>query len=217
LADPRNKEALSYILTRIKNAGYYADYFVINSHDYGVPQSRVRVYIIGFKEKVFFNKFKLPSTVTNSIKLNDILDIELSDFNISEKPLQRDLFSNFISVNSMSLSSKNGFNHYFLFNDLRNGHTTIHSWDIIDTTAKQYLLYLLRNRRKSAYGKLDGNPLSLEHFQTLDPLITQEELNGLNQLEIIKEEEYLLLINMMKSNYLLKKKYVLKNLVITNL
>jgi len=204
LADPRNKEALSYILTRIKNAGYYADYFVINSHDYGVPQSRVRVYIIGFKEKVFFNKFKLPSTVTNSIKLNDILDIELSDFNISEKPLQRDLFSNFISVNSMSLSSKNGFNDYFLFNDLRNGHTTIHSWDIIDTTAKQKNIcyVLLRNRRKSAYGKLDGNPLSLEHFQTLDPLITKEELNELIQLEIIKEEEYLFAINKHNDNQL---------------
>jgi len=63
----------------------------------------------------------------------------------------------------MSLSSKNNYNDYFLFNDLRNGHTTIHTWDILNTTDKQkdicYLL--LKNRRKSAYGKLDSNPLSL--------------------------------------------------------
>ncbi|MBR5663760.1 MAG: AsmA family protein, partial [Bacteroidales bacterium] len=31
-------------------------------------------------------------------------------------------------------ANNNGFNDYFLFNDLRNGPTTIHSWDIIDTT-----------------------------------------------------------------------------------
>ena len=43
----------------------------------------------------------------------------------------------------MSLSSKNGFNDYFLFNDLRNGHTTIHSWDIIDTTDRQKNICLL--------------------------------------------------------------------------
>ncbi|MFN5861937.1 MAG: DNA (cytosine-5-)-methyltransferase, partial [Pseudanabaena sp.] len=92
----------------------------------------------------------------------------------------------------MSLSNTNGFNDYFLFNDLRNGHTTIHSWDIIDTTQRQkdICLLLLKNRRKSAYGELDGNPLSLEHFQTLDSSINQDEINQLIELEILKSEEY---------------------------
>ncbi len=45
LVDPRNKEALSYIFERIRQAGYYAKHFVINSHDYGVAQNRIRIYI----------------------------------------------------------------------------------------------------------------------------------------------------------------------------
>ncbi|MFM7545819.1 MAG: DNA cytosine methyltransferase [Synechococcales cyanobacterium] len=49
--DPRTKKALSTILERIQKTGYYANYFVINSFDYGVPQNRIRIYIIGFKEK----------------------------------------------------------------------------------------------------------------------------------------------------------------------
>ena len=197
LVDPRNKDALSYILRRIRDAGYYAGYFVINSHDYGVPQSRVRVYIIGFKEKKFFAKFKIPSVVINKTGLADVLGVEPSDLGVQSEALQRDLFGEMIPVKSMSLSSKNGFNDYFLFNDLRNGLTTIHSWDIIDTTKRQkdICYILLRNRRKSAYGKLDGNPLSLEHFQAIDPLITHEELKELIQLEIIKEEEYSFVIN----------------------
>ena len=77
LVDPRNKKALFYILDRIKQAGYYADYYVINSHDYGVPQSRVRVYIIGFREKEFFDKFRLPTPLVKKKKLADILGLSL--------------------------------------------------------------------------------------------------------------------------------------------
>ncbi len=86
----------------------------------------------------------------------------------------------------------NEINDYFLFNDLRNGHSTIHSWDIIDTTERQkeicYLL--LKNRRKSAYGNLDGNPLSLNHFKGLDSTIEQQDLDGLVKLNILKAENY---------------------------
>ena len=68
LVDPRNKEALSYILKRIKEAGYFADYFVINSYDYGVPQNRIRIYIIGFRDKTYFDNFILPKPFKSKFK-----------------------------------------------------------------------------------------------------------------------------------------------------
>jgi len=76
--------------------------------------------------------------------------------------------------------------------DLRNGHSTIHSWDISNTTDRQkkICLLLLRNRRKSQFGPLDGNPLSLGQFQLLDPSILKKELIGLVSLEILKKVEY---------------------------
>ncbi|OBQ17217.1 DNA (cytosine-5-)-methyltransferase [Anabaena sp. AL93] len=191
LVDPRNKKALSYILERIEQAGYHANYFVINSFDYGVPQNRIRIYIIGFQEKEYFQKFNLPKPTDKKLKLSDILGI-LPQQKIDNKIVERDIFGNIVESKSMSLSSTNGFNDYFLFNDLRNGHTTIHSWDIIETTQRQkdICLLLLKNRRKSNYGALDGNPLSLEHFQNLDSSITQAEIDELVQLEIFKSEEY---------------------------
>jgi DNA (cytosine-5)-methyltransferase 1 len=93
-----------------------------------------------------------------------------------------------------------------LFNDLRNGHTTIHSWDIIDTTQRQkdICLLLLKNRRKSNYGELDGNPLSLAHFQSLDPSITQAEIDELIKLEILKAEEYRFMVKQYHINDLTK-------------
>jgi DNA (cytosine-5)-methyltransferase 1 len=191
LVDPRNKKALSYILERIQKAGYYANYFVINSFDYGVPQNRIRIYIIGFKEKKYFQRFILPKSIDKKLKLGDILGIETKN-STDTRITQMDLFGNVVEAKTMSLSNTNGFNDYFLFNDLRNGHTTIHSWDIIDTTQRQkdICLLLLKNRRKSAYGELDGNPLSLEHFQSLDSSINQDEINQLIELEILKSEEY---------------------------
>jgi len=183
LVDPRNQEALNYILKRIKEAGYYANYYVVNSFDYGVPQNRIRIYIIGFKEKKYFDRFKLPTPLKEKVKLSDVLNVELKEMKVDEK---------IENSKSMSLSSKNGYNDYFLFNDLRNGKTTIHSWDIIETTKRQkeicYLL--LKNRRKSAYGKLDGNPLSFEHFKSIDKLIKKDELDVLVELKIFKKVEY---------------------------
>ncbi len=192
LVDPRNKTALQYILDRIKQAGYYANFFVINSFDYGVPQNRVRVYIIGFKNKKHFDKFTLPDHVSKKVKLCDILGINVNHVTKPNRSIQKDLFGNILETKGMSLSSTNGFNDYFLFNDIRNGHTTIHSWDILNTTERQkhICLLLLRNRRKREYGDLDGNPLSLKHFQQLDSSIRQEDIDGLLELEILKAEEY---------------------------
>jgi DNA (cytosine-5)-methyltransferase 1 len=192
LVDPRNQKALSYILERIKEAGYTANYYVLNSFDYGVPQNRIRIYIVGFLNKEFSDKFKIPKPLDKKIKLADIL----SDFNKkiieNENEMPQDLFREIIAQKSMSLSTSNGLNDYFLFNDLRNGHSTIHSWDILETTERQRKIcyLLLKNRRKNVYGDLDGNPLSLEHFQGLDKTITEKELEELVKLKILKKEYY---------------------------
>lgn len=191
LVDPRNKESLQYILDRIKEAGYFADVFVINSSDFGVPQNRIRIYIIGFDNAKDFHSFKINKKHSKKrVILAEVLGIELENEK-SETTL--DLFGNSASNGNMSLSSTNGLNDYFLFNDLRNGHSTIHSWDILETTEreKEICLALLRNRRKSKYGKMDGNPLSLMHFQELITDISQSEIDILAEKGILKPEQYL--------------------------
>ena len=184
LSDPRNQKALDYILSRIKQAGYYAQKFVLNAYDYGVPQTRVRIYIIGFRDEKFLKRLQLPKPFPGKVRLNDVLDSEIDmvcEDGVDTRP-------------RWSLScNKKGFNDYFLFNDLRNGTTTIHSWDIIDTTEREkHICYLLlSNRRKRDYGELDGNPLSLKHFQALDRTIKRHELETLVWKHILKPVEYL--------------------------
>jgi DNA (cytosine-5)-methyltransferase 1 len=215
LVDPRNKVEFSYIMERIKEAGYFANYYLLNSYDYGVPQNRLRVYIVGFAEESHELKFNLPNPLKSKIQLNKILkEIEISvvlEQNNNKKSL--DLFGEVVNNRKMSLSQNNGLNDYFLFNDLRNGHSTIHSWDIIKTTQRQkeicYLL--LKNRRKPAYGILDGNPLSLKHFQDLDKSIDLTELIELEKLEILKSKEYSFEINDFDQNKIDDEEFAVLN------
>lgn len=78
LSDPRNQKALEYILARIQQAGYHAQKFVLNAYDYGVPQTRVRIYIIGFRDEMFLKRLQLPKPFPGEVRLNDVLDSEIT-------------------------------------------------------------------------------------------------------------------------------------------
>lgn len=193
LADPRNANALAYILSRIKEAGYFAHALVINSADYGVPQDRIRVYLVGFAQEKYLHLFKLPTPHRTKLKLVDVLEDDV-DKSFLEKRIDEpitDLFGMEI-ISAPNLKQKKIQNDFFLFNDIRNGATTLHSWDLLATTEreKEICLLLLRNRRKRIYGKLDGNPLSLTHLQQLDSSIRQEELEELRAKGILKHVPY---------------------------
>lgn len=187
LADPRNRNALEFILNQIKASGYHAAYYLLNAYDYGVPQNRIRIYIIGFKDKLYFDRFSLPKKNPGKTTLKDVIAGPLSKKNPSSTGRK----GQSISVN------ESGYNDYFLFNDLRSGDTTIHSWDLIDTTKKEkhICLLILQNRRKKKYGPLDGNPLSLEHLADLDSTITQADIEHLIQKSILKAVKYKFIID----------------------
>ena len=191
LVDPRNQEALQLILSRIQQAGYFARHFVLTSSDYGVPQDRVRVYIVGFREERYLRRFELPKPRRCSLKLRDILQKTTQVFTGANTSVNLDLFGE--TVHDKRRHKKaGGMNDFFLFNDIRNGPTTIHSWDLKPTTKRQkeICLLMLRNRRKPVYGALDGNPLSLAHIQYLDKTIDVTELDSLVTLGILKTVPY---------------------------
>jgi len=183
LTDPRNADAIKYIMNRISEAGYHAHKYVLNAYDYGVPQTRIRVYIIGFEDAKYQNRFKLPQMCPGKLSLQEIIDPEafVSEVQLTPKKARWSLSCN-----------EQGFNDYFLFNDLRNGATTIHTWDILDTTEREKYVceILLKHRRRKEYGILDGNPLSAEQLYGIDSSITECELEALVEKSILKRVSY---------------------------
>jgi len=192
LADPRNELALKFILKRIKESGYHAKAHVINSYDYGVVQNRIRVYIVGFKEKQYFDKFKLPPVSPSNKKLYQVLDdLDIKDYS-KRKFDPSNLFGKFVPMARTRFQKVDEVNDFFLFNDIRNGHSTIHSWDLekVSNEEERICYLILKNRRKKVFGPRDGNPLSLNQLQSLDSSIKQSTLDRLVAKGILKIVNY---------------------------
>lgn len=77
------KEAFPLILEEFRKSGYHVTWKLLNSADYGVPQRRERVFIIGFKSEEHFKQFNFPNLKnTNQAVLSDVI---FSEENIDPK------------------------------------------------------------------------------------------------------------------------------------
>lgn len=67
-----HKQSFDHILNLFDEAGYTCHYEVLNACDYGVPQTRERVFIIGFRKDINVN-FKFPKPVKDKVYLNSVI------------------------------------------------------------------------------------------------------------------------------------------------
>ncbi len=190
LTEPRNKDSLNYIISNLTQSGYVVKYQVLNSYDFGLPQDRDRIFIVGIRNDLQNCwGFTFPKPLDKKIKLYDVIDgIEKNNF-VKKKFAPEVLFEGGrIPASRGRFQKINELNDFFTFADIRDGHTTVHSWDLIDTSGREKLICktILRNRRKKIYGPKDGNPLSFQVLEKLIPNLHQEELDSLTKKEILR-------------------------------
>ena len=53
--------------------GYHYKYQVLDAKDYGIPQGRRRVFVVGFKNIENYNKFEFPKPIKLNITMQDLL------------------------------------------------------------------------------------------------------------------------------------------------
>ena len=142
LYDPRNKSSLDLIIKEFKKCGYDVFHKVLNAYDFGLPQNRDRLFIVGIK-KHKNNKFSFPNPVSKHTKLAQIMDnLEINKKHLTKQKFSSDiLFGEKIPFSRNRFQKSDEFNDFFIFCDTRDGHTTIHSWDLISTTSfeKKYV------------------------------------------------------------------------------
>ena len=192
LYDPRNKSSLDLIIKEFKKCGYDVFHKVLNAYDFGLPQNRDRLFIVGIK-KHKNNKFSFPNPVSKHTKLAQIMDnLEINKKHlIKQKFSSQILFGEKIPFSRNRFQKSDEFNDFFIFCDTRDGHTTIHSWDLIGTTSfeKKICMTIFRNRRRKLFGEWDGNPLSLKILQSLIKDLKDSDLKKLVKKNIIIQEE----------------------------
>jgi DNA (cytosine-5)-methyltransferase 1 len=173
LEDKHDKigKTLSTILYKLKDElGYNVTWKVLDSIDFGLPQSRKRIFIVGTKD-------------------------ETANLNISERkfnPLKTILESGLETINSDFTEKL--FNHFEMedlygksIKDKRGGDNNIHSWDIGikgEVTDEQIILLnkLFKERRKKHWAEkigidwMDGMALTLKQISTFHK---NENLKGL--------------------------------------
>lgn len=73
LTNKTNEYFLNQILTDLENMGFFVQHKVLNAKDFGVPQSRERVFIIATKKQRFdFNSIKRQPLVTVADAISDL-------------------------------------------------------------------------------------------------------------------------------------------------
>ena len=68
------------ILQTLEDLGYHTVYKVMNAKEYGnIPQQRNRIYIVAFRYKKHFNRFKFPDAIPLTQTAFDLYDKEKQD------------------------------------------------------------------------------------------------------------------------------------------
>lgn len=87
LAKHSDGKTIAHMENMLNELGYTVFHQTLNASDYGVPQSRKRLYIIGFRNDLNVKKFNFPSPTYEDIALEDIL---LSDDETNSYVIVRD-------------------------------------------------------------------------------------------------------------------------------
>ena len=193
LFDPRNKANLDLIVDSFKEIGYHVPTpQLLNSFDFGVPQNRDRIFIVGFRNDIQLEKaFTYPLPLNKKTSLQDILE-SVNSKHVTKKKIDiNELHKGKIPLSRNRFQKLDEFNDFFIFCDTRNGHSTIHSWDIIETNEREkaICMTILKNRRKKKYGPKDGNPLSLTQLKEFIPDLKMSELETLVDKSILREKD----------------------------
>ena len=131
------KDVRERYLKKAFDLGYSCHYFVLNATDYGVPQKRERIVIVGFKDNVDFS-FPNPVPESERTTLKDILEKEvdkkyyvrdailesrikrLRDKNYPKPYISHENMSGSITPHSYSSALRAGASaNYLLINDVR--------------------------------------------------------------------------------------------------
>ncbi len=176
-------ETLKVMLQELQNADYKVSWKLIDSSKHGVPQKRVRVYIVGHLGYKPNLEYLVESYQNTGNFIDEDVSFEPNEFSnlLTQKFMQQELYGKSIK-------------------DKRGGTNNIHSWDIelkgeASNKQAQLLSDILKKRRYKKWAEfkgidwMDGMPLTFDEIKTFcDYPGLKEDLDDLTQKGYLKFE-----------------------------
>lgn len=196
-----NGRTFATIIKSLEDLGYAVKPLLLNSSNFGVPQNRVRIYILGVKGKNIVTTLSSDKGASDSHKFKHMFSqnalfpdrtfkiiADILEDSVEDKYICSDVFveqlKNIVGEDLHKLAG-------IRLIDYRNG-KSIHSWELglkgkCTEDEIELLNSIIKNRRKKIYGlHQDGKRLSVEQIRTF-----YKKANLKNVIKSLEKKGYL--------------------------
>ncbi len=79
MVSDKKGRTLKEFVQAFRDMGYHCHYEVLNTKDYGVPQNRERIFLVGFKDSEHYHNFSFAPKIKLQKRLKDVLEYEVDE------------------------------------------------------------------------------------------------------------------------------------------
>lgn len=132
-----NGRTLDRIMETLKSLGYHAQYKVLNALNFGLPQKRERIFIVGFREA---RAFRWPTGVVKQKRLSEILEENVPEFYTASERIKRNRLE--------KRASKRQFDEPTIWHENKGGNVSAYPYSCALRAGASYNYLLVNGERR---------------------------------------------------------------------
>ena len=163
-------KTLKIIIDNLQDLGYYIDYKIVNALNFGLPQKRERILIIGFKNQHHYENFKWPLIKIPMQPLSTILENSVSDFYYASKKIRQNRLQ--------KVKPNQQYDQPTIWHENKSGNISVYPYSCALRAGASYNYLLVNGERRLTERemlRLQGFP---ESYQIVGSYQTMRKLTG---------------------------------------
>ncbi|MDO8588732.1 MAG: DNA (cytosine-5-)-methyltransferase [Armatimonadota bacterium] len=139
LVGHRNGHTMRRIMQTLRDLGYFADYRVLNALDFGLPQKRERVVIVGFDRPM---DFQWPQPKLSITPLSEILEVDVDSKHFASERIRRARLAS-----AMEQGTRDG-DGPTIWHENKSGHVSVYPFSCALRAGASYNYLLVNGERR---------------------------------------------------------------------
>jgi len=163
-------QTLQIIINTLKDLGYYTDYQILNALNFGLPQKRERILIVGLKNQTHHHNFNWPLIKMPMQPLSEILEKSVSDFYYASEKIRQN------RLEKVKLNQK--YDQPTIWHENKSGNISVYPYSCALRAGASYNYLLVNGERRLTERemlRLQGFP---ESYKIVGSYQTMRKLTG---------------------------------------